>query len=56
MSAFVHAVVGRGNGRWRGKRESQADFLLSVEPDMGLDPKTMRSRPEPKSRDGHLTD
>ena len=29
--------------------EGQADSPLSREPDAGLDPKTMRSRPEPKA-------
>ena len=33
--------------------KSQADSLQSTEPDTGLDPTTMRSRPEPKSRVGH---
>uniref|UniRef100_A0A452TIU4 Uncharacterized protein n=1 Tax=Ursus maritimus TaxID=29073 RepID=A0A452TIU4_URSMA len=30
--------------------ESQADSLLSVEPDVGLDLTTLRSQPEPKPR------
>ena len=38
------------------ERESQADSLLSLEPQAGLDPRTLRSRPEPKSRVGYLTD
>ena len=29
--------------------EGQADSVLSVEPDMGLDPTALRSQPEPKS-------
>ena len=30
-------------------REGEADSLLSKEPDKGLDPRTLRSRPEPKA-------
>ena len=29
--------------------EGEADSLLSREPDMGLDPRTLRSQPEPKA-------
>ena len=36
------SMVGRGRGRGREK-ESQKDSLLSVEPNMGLDPTTLRS-------------
>lgn len=36
--------------------ECQADPTLSAEPDVRLDPVTLRSRPEPKSRAGLLTD
>ena len=35
----------RGRGR---ERESQADPTLSTEPETGLEPMTLRSRPEPK--------
>ena len=41
-------------GRGRGK-ESQADSTLSMEPDTGLDPRTLRSRPVLKPRVWHLT-
>ena len=43
-------------GGEEGERESQADSLLSVEPDSGLDPTTTRSQPEPKPRVRRLTD
>ena len=36
--------------REEGERESQADFPLSMEPDMGLDLMTLRSQPELKPR------
>ena len=36
-----------GNSRGSG-RENQADSMLSTEPNMGLDLKTLRSQPEPK--------
>ena len=39
--------VGGGRVRWR---ESQTDSLLSTEPVVGLDPMTLRSWPEQKSR------
>jgi len=42
-------VRGRGRG-------SQADSPLSEEPDGGFDPRTLRSRCEPKSRVRCLTD
>ena len=46
--------VGRGvRGR---ERESQADFLLSMEPSAGLDLNTLRSWPERESRVGHSID
>ena len=38
-----------------GRRESQADFMLSVEPDAGLNLMTLRSWLEPKSRGRCLT-
>ena len=37
------------------EKESEADSLLSTDPDAGLNPITLRSRPEPKSTVGHLT-
>ena len=43
-------------GVGEGEGESQADSTLSVEPIVGLDLMTLRSRPEPKSRVGCLTD
>ena len=39
-----------------GERESQAESTLSAEPNARLDPKTLRSLPEQKSRIGSLTD
>ena len=36
-------------GAERGERESQAGSMLSTEPDAGLDPMTIRSRPKLKS-------
>jgi len=48
----VHAGAGGGADEER-ERESQAD---AIQPNAGLDPTTMRSRPEPKPRVGHLTD
>ena len=44
-----------GGGGGRGERESQADFVLSAELDVGLNPTTPRSLPELKSRVGCLT-
>ena len=44
----------RGMGNRRGW-ESQADSTLALDPDEGLDPRTLRSCPELKSRVGHLT-
>ena len=48
----VHMSWGEG----QGQRESQAGYMLSVEPDLGLDPTTLGSWPELKSRVGHSTD
>jgi len=42
--------LAQAGGGAEGERESQADCLLSAEPDAGLDPTTPRSRPEPKPR------
>lgn len=44
---------GAGRGR-RGEGGLQADSVLSIEPDMGLDLPTLRLQPEQKSRVGHL--
>lgn len=33
----------RGSGGTEGDREGQGDSMLSVEPDVGLDPTTLRS-------------
>jgi len=38
----------RGNTS-RGRGEGEAGFLLSREPDAGLDPRTLGSGPEPKA-------
>ena len=46
---------GRG-GKVQRERESQADSILSAEPDAGLNLMTLRSWPEPKPRVGRLTD
>ena len=53
MHIHVHTRVGQG-GR-KGVRESQADSPVSMETDMGLDPKTLKSQPKLKSRIGSLT-
>ena len=37
------------------EREPQADSPLSEEPDAGLNPRTLRSPPKPKSRVGYST-
>ena len=47
---------GRGGAEGEGKRESQADLMLSMVPNLGLDLMTLRSWPRLKSRVGHLTD
>ena len=33
----------------RAEGEGEADSLLNVEPHVGLDPRTLRLRPEPKA-------
>ena len=48
--------MNRGGAEGEEERDSEADSVLSVEPNEGLDPTTMRSCPEPKSRVRHLTD
>ena len=45
-----------GGAEGEGEREFQTGSMFSTEPDMGLDLKTLRSLPEPKSRVGCLTD
>lgn len=47
---------GGGHTEAEGERQSQADSSLRVEPDTGLDPMTLTSRPEPKPRVGCSTD
>ena len=42
QSSFKIESEQGGQGQREG-RESQADSLLSIEPDMGLDPRTLRS-------------
>ena len=39
-----------------GEGGGQVDFVLNVEPDLGLDLTTLRSRPGPKLRVGLLAD
>ena len=53
-----HAHRGRGEGRGRRRENPKQipDSKLSVEPHPGLDPMTLRSRPELKPRVRHLTD
>ena len=46
---------GEGQRDREKERESPANSLSSVEPDMGLDAMTQRLCPEPKSRIRHLT-
>ena len=47
--------MGAGTGRGEVWEEGQTCAVLSMEPDVGLDFMTLRSRPELKSRVGHLT-
>ena len=44
-----------GGGTDREGENLQAHSALSMEPKAGLDPMTLRSLPEPKSRVGDLT-
>ena len=38
------------SGGWGGQRErGEASFPLSREPDLGLNPRTLKSGPEPKA-------
>ena len=46
---------GGGEGRER-ERERILSSTLSVDPNVGLDPTTLGSQPEPKSRVGHSND
>ena len=46
----------RGQGQREGERESRAGSMLSMEPNVGLDPKPLGSRPELKSRARRSTD
>ena len=36
-------------GDWQAEGEGETDSLLSREPNVGLSPRTLRSRPEPKA-------
>ena len=49
-------VGGGAEGVWREGKESQANSMLSTEPDTGLDLKILRSWPETKPRVRGLTD
>ena len=46
---------GRGRGRKRERKRILGRLHAEREPDVGLDPMTLRSLPEPKSRMGHST-
>ena len=52
--------AGQGEQREKEEREKETESSvgsrLSKEPDMGLDPMTLGSHPEPKSRVTHLTE
>ena len=50
---YFRESMSRGRSRGRG-RETQADCLLSVKPNVGLNPRTPRPLPEPKSRVGQV--
>ena len=50
---FFKMLVRRGDGAEGG---GQADFMLNVESDAGLDPRTLRLWPALNSRVGHLTE
>ena len=52
---FIFILAGVGRAEREGERESQAVPMLSVKADKRVDLTTMRSRPELKSRVGHLT-
>ena len=45
-----------GEGQRKGEKGYQAGPIVSIEPDLGLDPTNVRSWPELKSRVRHLTD
>ena len=55
LKRFIWERDHEQEGQREREREIQADSMLSAEPDMGLDLKTLRSGPELKSRVGHLT-
>jgi len=57
ISEREHELEGQRQGeKGERERETQADAVLSAEPDAGLDLTTLRSGPEPKLRVGRLTD
>ena len=49
-------LITEGAAEGKGKRGSQADFLLSMEPTVALHPMTLRSLPKLKSRVKRPTD
>ena len=53
LSTQAHAG-GRAEGE--EEKEPQAESMLSVEPDMGLSPRTLRLRPQQKSRVDFLSE
>lgn len=53
MSICAHALAGEGA---EGERKREKPTSLSKEPKTGLDSMTLRSRSQPKSRVGRLTD
>ena len=48
--SIIYLLSERQEGGGRGRATIQADTILSVEPNTGLDVTTLRSWPEPKSR------
>lgn len=56
VHVLTHTSMGGGRSKGRGERETQADSLLSVEPNVGLDLVTLRSQPALKSRVTRLID
>ena len=46
----VRGENARKEGQRERERELEADSGLNAEPDTGLDPRTLRSQPEPKPR------
>lgn len=50
---FLIFIYERGEAQARGVKgggESEADFMLSVEPDTGFDLTTLRPQPKPKTK------